>query len=376
MKLSLHFTAQDWHRHERNWNAWWAGELDRPLIILDGADHLGRLNFLLDIWRKKLNLTRYSIWDLLYQPLPTLFSMDVPAEEVIAQYTRLLNAMRWFGNSWPRWWPNFGPGVAAAFLGARLHADPRTVWFDLPQPVDLAAWQPAVDPANPCWLRVQELTRLAREAWGSQVNLRYTDLGGNLDILASLRGTQQLLLDVLEAPQDVSRAVEAVTRAWLVYYNALDQITAPAGRGSSAWAPVWAPSRFYMLQSDFSYMISPRMFERFVLPDLAACCDALDYPFYHMDGKGQIPHLDLLLSLKKLRGIQWVPGDGAPDPEEWLPLLKRIRDGGKLCQLAVTPQGALRILRELGGKGFALYINEPMTPSQAHAFLEAVQQVS
>ena len=328
----------------------------------------------MDIWRKKLNLARYSIWDLLNQPLPTLFSLDIPAEEVIAQYTRLLNAMRWYGNSWPRWWPNFGPGVAAAFLGARLHADPRTVWFDLPQPVDLAAWQPAVDPANPYWLRVQELTRLAREMWGSQVNLRYTDLGGNLDILASLRGTQQLLLDVLESPQEVSRAVQAVTRAWLVYYNALDHITAPAGRGSSAWAPVWAPSRFYMLQSDFSYMISPRMFERFVLPDLAACCEALDYPFYHMDGKGQIPHLDLLLSLKKLRGIQWVPGDGAPGPEEWLPLLKRIRDGGKLCQLAVTPQGALRILRELGGKGFALYIKEPMTPSQAHAFLEAVQR--
>jgi hypothetical protein len=71
----------------------------------------------------------------------------------------------------------------------------------------------------------------------------------------------------------------------------------------------------------------------------------MDYAFYHLDGKGQIPHLDLLLSLPRLRGIQWVPGDGNPPPEHWLPLLKRIRDGGKLCQVTVSPQGALTTKR-------------------------------
>ena len=58
-------------------------------------------------------------------------------------------------------------------------------------------------------------------------------------------------------------------------------------------------------------MISPAMFERFVMPDLVACCDHLDHGFYHLDGKGEIPHLDLLLSIPRLRGIQWIPGDGA-----------------------------------------------------------------
>jgi hypothetical protein len=55
-------------------------------------------------------------------------------------------------------------------------------------------------------------------------------------------------------------------------------------------------------------MISPQMFERFVLPDLLACCEFLDYAFYHLDGKGQLPHLNMLLALERLRGIQWVPG--------------------------------------------------------------------
>jgi hypothetical protein len=114
------------------------------------------------------------------------------------------------------------------------------------------------------------------------------------------------------------------------------------------------------------------MFERFVLPDLAACCEALDHGFYHLDGKGQIPHLDMLLSLKRLRGIQWIPGDGAPPPEEWLPLLKRIRDGGKLCQVYVSPRGAQTIVRELGGRGFALCIQEKMSRAEAEDFLRGL----
>jgi hypothetical protein len=132
-----------------------------------------------------------------------------------------------------------------------------------------------------------------------------------------------------------------------------------------------------MLQSDFAYMISPAMFERFVLPDLISCCDYLDHGFYHLDGKGQIRHLDLLLSIERLRGIQWIPGDGQPPPQEWLPLLKRIRDGGKLCQVFVSPEGARTIVSNLGGRGF-LFVIQPVSgsdfqnPEEAQAFLRAL----
>jgi hypothetical protein len=120
-----------------------------------------------------------------------------------------------------------------------------------------------------------------------------------------------------------------------------------------------------MLHSDFAYRISPRMFERFVLPDLAACCEQLDHAFYH---------LELLLSLERLRGIQWIPGDGQPPPEEWLSVLQRIRDAGKLCQLYVSPKGARTIARELGGRGFAFYILQPMPRSEAESSLREIKR--
>jgi hypothetical protein len=81
----------------------------------------------------------------------------------------------------------------------------------------------------------------------------------------------------------------------------------------------------------------------------------------------------MLLAIERLRGIQLIPGDGAPPPEEWLPLLKRIRDAGKLCQVCVTPEGALKIARELGGKGFAFCIGNGdfLTIDEAQACAEA-----
>jgi 5-methyltetrahydrofolate--homocysteine methyltransferase len=275
------------------------------------------------------------------------------AEEVIDTFAPQLEALHFLGDAFPKWWPNFGPGVTAAFLGSPVDASAGTTWFHPSGLTSLAETELVYSTDNPWWQRVEAVTRAAVARWGGRVVVGHTDLGGNLDILASLRGTQQLLLDLYDAPDEVERLLGQITPLWLRYYDEFYSLIAAAKRGTACWAPCWAPDKSYMLQSDFSYMISPRMFERLVLPDLIACCNALDYAFYHLDGKGEIKHLDMLLSIERLRGIQWVPGDGAPPPEEWLPLLKRIRDGGKLCQVYVTLDGALKIARELGGKGFA-----------------------
>jgi 5-methyltetrahydrofolate--homocysteine methyltransferase len=285
-----------------------------------------------------------------------------------------LEAKRFYGDAWPKWWPNFGPGIAAGFLGARVYATADTTWFESPDRVLIADLDLAFDVGNVWWQRVQALTRRAVERWGSSVAVGHTDLGGNLDILASLLTSERLLYDLHDNPGEVARLASRLTRLWLRYYDQLHALVAPAGRGTTPWAAIWSPGRCYMLQSDFAYMISPRMFERFVLPDLAACCEELDHAFYHLDGDGQIRHLDMLLSLERLRGIQWIPGEGQPPPEEWLSLLQRIRDAGKLCQLYVSPEGARTIVRELGGRGFAFYILQTLSRTEAESFLREIQR--
>ncbi len=352
----LEFDDGQWARIAANWSAWWSGETERAMAVIETTVD-----------------PAYEIasW---YDHL-TRFPFTAAPKDVIACRTQQLSAMRFLGDAFPKWFPNFGPGVMAAFLGSPVDASTGTTWF---HPIDcpaLVSMDLTFSLDNKWWRRIEAVTQAAIEAWGARVVIGHTDIGGNLDILASLRGSQPLLLDLYDAPREVERLAATITRLWLQYYGAYHDLIRATNRGTSCWAPLWSPGTMYMLQCDFSYMISPRMFERLVLPDLVACCDRLDHAFYHLDGKGQIPHLDLLLAIERLRGIQWIPGDGAPPPEEWLPLLKRIRDAGKLCQLYVTPEGALKIARELGSKGFVFCIGRAsyVSPSEAQTCLEALQ---
>ena len=70
------------------------------------------------------------------------------------------------------------------------------------------------------------------------------------------------------------------------------------------------------------------------------------------------------------------PRGWAAPAEQWLPLLKRIRDGGKLCQVFVSPEGARTIVRNLGGRGFLFVIQQEWQefadPARAAAFLKTL----
>lgn len=346
----LRFSEERWARVERDTMAWWAGDLQRPLVYLAVPDP--------------------------HAPRPmgymSNYPMDMPAEQVVDRYADYLACVNFYADAFPWLWVNFGPGIAAGFLGSNVNSVAgfaETVWFTPKEEVPIGELHLAYDAENVWWRRVQDITRNLVERYGRQLAVSHADLGGNLDILASFRDTTGLLFDVVDHPQETDRLVAQITALWLRYYRELDQIIRPACRGTSCWTPIWSTGTTYMLQCDFSYMISPAMFERFVVPDLATICDFLDHGFYHLDGKGEIPHLDLLLGIERLRGIQWIPGDGAPPPDEWLPLLKRIRDGGKLCQVFVSAEGALRIVRELGGEGFLFVVN---AWEQAHVDPESV----
>jgi 5-methyltetrahydrofolate--homocysteine methyltransferase len=337
MNINLHFTEKDWERVERDWKAWWAGELDRPMVIIPTMDIFFSASR--DEYTKD-------------------FLLEKPVDEVLDYHQTHLESAHYYGDAWPKWIPYLGPGIVSAFLGGKAEPmrEQRTVWFEADEPVPVEDLHFVYDATNIWWQRALNLTRAAIERWGDQVSVAHTDLGGILDILASFRTANQLLYDLYDIPDEVTRLTGEIRALWLRYYDELHDIIKKAGRGTTNWGPILSPGRTYMHQCDFCYMISPRMFEQFVLPDLAACFEQLDHAFYHLDGKGQIPHLDMLLSLESLAGIQWIPGAGQPGPSKWLPLLKRIRDGGKLCQVFVNEGEARTIVRELGGRGFALFI--------------------
>jgi hypothetical protein len=357
MSIDIHFTSEDWARIERDWGAFWAGEMDRAMVIVE---------------------TFQEPEDKTLPEAPAFVAqlpMEMSADEIVDRYEASLPYQRWYGDAFPKWWINFGPGVAAAFLGAKMGVAPDTVWFEpaeIREPADIHLH---FDPDNAVLQHILNISQRAAERWNHQVCVGYTDLGGNLDILASFRTTERLLMDTMDCPDQVERLAKEITTHWLTYFENFHAVT-ENGCGHTTWAPVWSPGRTYMLQCDFSYMISPDMFRRFVVPDIQACCRRLDHSFYHLDGKGALSHLDALLEIEELHGIQWVPGDGNPSPAHWPEVLSRIRKAGKLCQVYGSAQELLKIVHEHGPKGFILHSHQTFRDEEEiQDFLAQLQRV-
>ena len=359
--MPVDFSPERWDRVARVARAWWEGTLERPLVqVYVGGRDPGR-------------------------PEPRLpargfvshYDMSVPVEDIVDRWDYDLCRTRFLGDAFPHVWPNFGAGVMAAFLGCRVRNTPETTWFEPPREAGLDELEFAFDPDSRWLERAEDLLRAAMERWGGAVQVAMTDLGGTLDVLASFRPAERLLTDLYDHPDRVEELTWQLHGLWWLYFERLDAILrAGSNPGYTAWTPLFSQEPYYMLQCDLSYMIGPAMFERFVLPELAASCRRLGNPAYHLDGPGQIPHLDLLLGIPELRAIQYVPTVSARDATKYPDLYRRIRAGGKRIQVfdhySSLGAGLVDVLaRQLGdARGVAMiaFVGAEQEP-QAREFL-------
>jgi len=157
------------------------------------------------------------------------------------------------------------------------------------------------------------------------------DLGGVIDILATFRGTENLLLDLIESPDEVKRAVNEIKVLWHRYYDELLSLMIEGFY--TDWSAILSKKRSYMMQCDFCYMLGPDMFEEFILGELTDTSAFLDRSCYHLDGVGQIPFLTGLIETAKMDLIQWVPGDGPHAKKDWSGLYRTVLDSGKHLQI-------------------------------------------
>ncbi|MCC6484867.1 MAG: hypothetical protein IT209_08480 [Armatimonadetes bacterium] len=319
--MSIAFDDERWERVKNDADRWWAYDLDRPLIQFRFSDR--------EPGRAQPALPFYHF--------QAFYDLDVPAEVVADCIDWHLSQQRFLGDSFPSIFINFGPGVVAAFLGANLELGVETVWFSARDLVPLSELELKFDSENVWFKRVADVKRAAIDRFEGRVQISMTDLGGNLDVLSSFRPSENLLFDLIDHPEDVKRVNWQGHAAWWRYWEEFNAILRPGqpgcNPGYSAWASLFSNEPFYMLQCDFCYMIGPTMFDEFVLPELQASCRKLPNAFYHLDGPGQLAHLDSLLSIPELKGIQWVPGEGAPDWRHWPEVYRKIHKAGKLIQL-------------------------------------------
>jgi len=339
--MPIHFSQERWQQIAHDYTAWWEGSLKRPLLHITSTGH--------DPARPAPKVPNHHFM--------ALHGLETLAADIIDARDYGLCTERYLGDAFPSTWLNFGAGSVAAYLGAAVERRDETVWFHpvVAKPIEDIEF--AADPANAWLLRTKEIARAAMDRWHGTVQVGMADLGGAVDILSTFRPGSDLLTDVFLNPAHVHRLVQQLHQEWFRSFDDINAVLRPRNPGYTAWTPIFSTDPYYILQCDFAYMIGPDMFDEFVKPELVQSCKRLTNPFYHLDGVGQLAHLDSLLSIPELKGVQWVPGDGKPSWVNWPDVYRRIRDAGKRIQVWGSMAEVDRLIEELGsGEGVVAFI--------------------
>lgn len=236
------------------------------------------------------------------------------AERIVERYRYFCDTHAFLGESFPNLNIDFGPGSLAAYLGSDIGFKEDTVWFNK----CLDGWDGVpkltFDPENKWFKKHIQLAKDCRELAGDDFYVDMPDLMENIDVLASLRGAQDILFDLLDEPEMIGERIQEVTDLYFEYYDRFyDIIKDEEGGNAYTVFQIWGPGKTVKLQCDFSAMMSPEDFRSYIQPSLRTQAEKADHVLYHLDGPAAIKHMDALMEIDGIDALQWTSGDAGPD---------------------------------------------------------------
>lgn len=285
-------------------------------------------------------------------------------EDAINLVMERLQREKYYIDGFPTVFLNLGPGsVSAAFSGFSELGE-NTVWFELKEPMSME------EIANFKHSLPNEYEKLASklipkivEAFSEYAVVSQADLGGVLDIVASLRTTNNLLYDMHDVDKSlIEKACINVESVWQKHSLEYDSFTAKEKPYRTSWMNILSKEPFQTLQCDFAAMLSPDMFEEFVKPSIIRQCKNSNRNIFHHDGIPMLQHTDILCSIDELHAIQFTPGpcEHQVNSERWHSHYKKYIDAGKKVILlgwnANDMDGLKKLFKVLPRESFFLSI--------------------
>ena len=289
-----------------------------------------------------------------HQPYASLRERWLDTGYQLQYARRVMENTYYAGDSYPLYWPNLGPDIFGAIMGCDIAFGEDTSWAVHPQK-ELCDYDFSALNRSDFWFKkIVEMTEAAaRDARGDYL-VGITDLHAGLDGLVSLRGPEELCMDLYADPEAVNVSSFTTLARFKEVYEELCGILARVQRGSSNWMNVYHPEGWFVTSCDFMGMISPEMYKEFVEPELLEEVAFLKNNIFHLDGPGALRHLDALLEIDGIDGIQWVYGAGQPTAAHWVPVLQKIQQAGKVIHVDAVPEDLPVLKQSLKPEGLLL----------------------
>ncbi len=309
----------NWEETKNRFTRWWNNEyLDRPLMRVVAKGKSGT-----------------------YTPVP--YPTDVKdryldTNFLVKSYRNYCDHHYYLADSYPAVSIDIGAGSMALYLGSEPKFATDTVWFSESIHNVENYKNISFDPENKWWKKHIRMANEAKLLVNDDFLINMPDIIENIDIIAALRGPQELCYDLMDEPDLVRDTVKIIDKIYLQCFDSFYNIL-KSDNNSTAFTAfnIWGPGKTAKIQCDFCALMAPDQFREIILPSLKQQCQKLDNTIYHLDGPDAIRHVPALMEIPELRAIQWESGAGQPDggSENWYPLYDKIIEAGKALWIGI-----------------------------------------
>lgn len=353
------YNVKDLEAVKKNCRSFWNKEfIGRPYMELtahkDGAPHYNK-----DIsYVKRLN-----------------DALKGDYSSAVYDYVDVAKATMYYCEAVPHFKADLCPDQYAAFYGAKVvgREGEYTTWIDKPVAEQLCNLDLTFDPNNEFFKMVVNAVRTAAEIADGNFVVNVPDFHSNLDALSALLSPMNLCYELMDSPEDLEECLNKLNSDFARIYNIFYEAGNMKETGTITWHPLYCEGKMTAIQCDFSCMMSPADARKYVIPSIESELDAVDHAFYHYDGKMALGHFEDVASIKRLDGIQWVPGAGEKRTIYWMDLLKKIQAHGKSVWLKDWTAEEILADKELD-PSFTMFSLHLDSEAEAEEFLEKLEK--
>ena len=156
--MSIRFTEDDWARMKETYGKWWNQTLERPII------------------KATLQKEVHGQGDIPLLSQAACHRLDISPEDVIERINAELEQQEYLGDAFPMInFDVFGPGIVAAFLGARLDNSSGNVWFHPTGDMELKDMHYEFQENNVWFCRIKDIYYAAAKKWKGNVLMGMPD---------------------------------------------------------------------------------------------------------------------------------------------------------------------------------------------------------
>ena len=293
------------------------------------------------------------------------------AEESINNFENTV----FYADSVPVAFPNLGPEIFSAMCGCEYNFGETTTWSE-PCILD---WEKDFDKGrfdknSKYFKALVDFTNILLETGKGKFVVGLTDFHPGGDHIAALRDPQELCIDMIE---NVEYVKTKLAQSYLDYFECFDyfyNMLKKEDMPISTWCPAIGSKKYYIPSNDFSCMISKKMFDDVFLEGIRDECKFLDQSIYHLDGPGALIHLDSILDIKELNGVQWVCGASNEGYHKWVNVYKKIQNKKKSVLLYLKPNELDLVFETLKPEGVWLSVSDIENKEQADYILDRIKR--